>query len=211
MKIAIFRYITEEKFDNSQGEKFRGYIGNMFKEEVILHNHLSLYEFLYKSPLVQYKVIEGIFCIVAINNGIDVIKDKLLGLQFIQIENEKYQVKNIEVEEKECEIKIGEVLKRYRFETLWIALNSENYGKYRSGQYDLNKALTNNLIEFFKMSGIWADKPILVNGVFKTNTITKKDTRLIGFSGEFVCNVDLPDFIGLGKRKSIGFGTIKAI
>lgn len=211
MKIAIFRYITEEKFDNSQGEKFRGYIGNMFKEEVLLHNHLSLYEFLYKSPLVQYKVIEGIFCIVAINNGIDVIKDKLLGLQFIQIENEKYQVKNIEVEEKECEIKIGEVLKRYRFETLWIALNSENYGKYRSGQYDLNKALTNNLIEFFKMSGIWADKPILVNGVFKTNTITKKDTRLIGFSGEFVCNVDLPDFIGLGKRKSIGFGTIKAI
>lgn len=211
MKIAIFRYITEEKFDNSQGEKFRGYIGNMFKEEVILHNHLSLYEFLYKSPLVQYKVIEGIFCIVAINNGIDVIKDKLLGLQFIQIENEKYQVKNIEVEEKKCEIKIGEVLKRYRFETLWIALNSENYGKYRSGQYDLNKALTNNLIEFFKMSGIWADKPILVNGVFKTNTITKKDTRLIGFSGEFVCNVDLPDFIGLGKRKSIGFGTIKAI
>ena len=75
----------------------------------------------------------------------------------------------------------------------------------------MNKALTNNLIEFFKMSGIWADKPILVNGVFKTNTITKKDTRLIGFSGEFVCNVDLPDFIGLGKRKSIGFGTIKAI
>ncbi len=211
MKIAIFRYITDEKFDNSQGEKFRGYIGNLFKEEVILHNHLSLYEFLYKSPLVQYKVIDGNLCIVAINNGIDVIKDKLLGLQFIQLENEKYQVKNIEVEEKECEIKIGEVLKRYRFETLWIALNSENYGKYKSGQYDLNKALTNNLIEFFKMSGIWADKPILVNGVFKTNTITKKDTRLIGFSGEFVCNVDLPDFIGLGKRKSIGFGTIKAI
>lgn len=211
MKIAIFRYITDEKFDNSQGEKFRGYIGNLFKEEVILHNHLSLYEFLYKSPLVQYKVIDGNLCIAAINNGIDVIKDKLLGLQFIQLENEKYQVKNIEVEEKECEIKIGEVLKRYRFETLWIALNSENYGKYKSGQYDLNKALTNNLIEFFKMSGIWADKPILVNGVFKTNTITKKDTRLIGFSGEFVCNVDLPDFIGLGKRKSIGFGTIKAI
>lgn len=209
MNIAIFRFVTDEKFDNSQGEKLRGYIGNLFKDKVLLHNHVSLYELLYQSPLVQYKIIDGVLCVLGINKGIEVIKENLLSIKEILLDSKKYLVKEIKVEEFEHNLVIGESLNRYRFETLWIALNSENYARYKEGKYDLNKALTNNLIEFFKMSGIWADKPILVNGIFKANPVTKKDTKLIGFSGEFVCNIDLPEFIGLGKRKSIGFGMIK--
>lgn len=209
MKLGIFKFITEEKFDNSFGEKFRGFVGNKYKDVVMFHNHISLYEFLYKSPLVQYKIIDGYLSIIGINEGIDIIFKYLLNLTEINIQENIYPILNIIIEEKEVEVTVGQTLNRYRFETLWIALNSENYNRFKEGAYDLNKALTNNIIEFFKMIGLWADKPILVNGVFTKHSITKKDTRLIGFAGEFVCNVDLPDYIGLGKRKSIGFGTVK--
>ena len=34
---------------------------------------------------------------------------------------------------------------------------------------------------------------------------------MLGFVGEFITNVSIPDDISLGKRKSIGMGRIKKI
>ena len=76
---------------------------------------------------------------------------------------------------------------------------------------DFNKKLRNNILEFFKSINVWVDNQILVKGEYKTTPIKKKDTILIGTSGTFYTNANLPDYIGLGKRKSIGFGTIKRI
>ena len=41
--------------------------------------------------------------------------------------------------------------------------------------------------------------------------IIEKDTTILGFTGTFKTNVNLPDLIALGKRKSVGYGLIKRI
>ena len=79
------------------------------------------------------------------------------------------------------------------------------------GELSLNDQLRNNIIEFFKMCNIWADKKIIVTGEFREEKMYKKDIEVLGFGGEFSTNVLLPDGISLGKRKSIGLGRIKKI
>jgi len=36
-----------------------------------------------------------------------------------------------------------------------------------------------------------------------------KGIRMIGFKGEFTVNFNIPDFFGIGKGVSHGFGTVK--
>ena len=48
----------------------------------------------------------------------------------------------------------------------------------------------------------------MVNGIFEKNIESYQENDFLVFEGSFVTNVSLPDFIGLGKRKSIGYGTI---
>jgi hypothetical protein len=211
MKVAVFKFITEENFVQSDAEKLRGFMGNKYQDNVLFHNHLSLYEFLYKSPLIQYKVLDKKLCIIGINEGIEVLKENIMDLREVDIKNNKISILNIQVEENEKELKVGASLNKYKFETLWIALNSNNYSRYKKGEYTLDKALVNNLLEIFSMEKIFVEQEILAKGTYNTHTIIKKDTKLLGISGEFISNVELPDYISLGKRKSIGFGTIKCI
>ena len=98
---------------------------------------------------------------------------------------------------------------RYRFETIWLALNDKNFLRYKVGEFDLNKQLANNILEFFKMCGIRVEKRVEVVGEFQEFKLRQKDTTILGFIGEFVTNAYLPDDISLGKRKSIGMGRIK--
>jgi hypothetical protein len=52
---------------------------------------------------------------------------------------------------------------------------------------------------------------ITVNTQLKEITIKFKGKEIIGFLGNFQVNFYLPDYIGLGKSVSRGFGTIKRI
>ena len=55
------------------------------------------------------------------------------------------------------------------------------------------------------------DSKIMVNTKLKETTIKFKGENIIGFIGTFQVNFDFPDYIGLGKSVSRGFGTIKKI
>lgn len=210
MKFAIAVFKNNKKFGNRDAEKLRGYIGNKYKEEILFHNHLSEINFNYHSSKIQYKVINGNLAMIGIDEGADLIISHVCNIKSIEIQDEKIPV-YVEVTLKMPELKVDDKFYKYRFETLWIALNNENYIKYKNGNFNLNSQICNNIIEIFKMCKIQADKKIEVRGNFSEIVIQKRDTKMLGFSGEFEMNVELPDYIGIGKRKSIGFGTIKKI
>ena len=99
----------------------------------------------------------------------------------------------------------------YKFESFWIALNEENYKKYKRGEFSLDIQLRNNILEFFKSYGVQAEKRIIASGNFEEHEIIEKDTTILGFTGTFKTNVNLPELIALGKRKSVGYGLIKRV
>lgn len=211
MRIAILKLLTDDKFKFKDIEKFRGFMGNFFQDEVLFHNHLSKYEFLYKSSKIQYKLIQGHLAIVGINEGADLLEEKKDFLKILQIGEKLVKVSKHSFISEEFQLEFLPEMRNYNFTSPWFALNSENYEKYREGNLDLNRQLQNNIIEFFKMVGVWADKPIEVKGSYNQEFAISKGVKIITFSGEFSTNVTLPEWIGLGKRKSIGYGTIEKI
>ena len=89
-----------------------------------------------------------------------------------------------------------------------MAINQNNMELYKKGNFNLNNQLRNNIIEIFKALGVFAEKQVMVNGIFEKNIESYQENDFLVFEGSFVTNVSLPDFIGLGERKSIGYGTI---
>ncbi|WP_300342407.1 CRISPR-associated endonuclease Cas6 [Fusobacterium sp.] len=201
---------TDRKFNSNAAEGLRGYCGNYFRNIVQFHNHLDEISFNYKSSYIQYRVIDGELALLGIDEGADILLEHIEELKSIKLGEEIIEVKPI-VTITFPKPEVTDTLYRYKFDTLWFALNDINYKKYIKGELSLDNQLRNNILEFFKMCKIWVDKRIIAKGEFKEERIIKKDTEILVFSGEFETNALLPDNISLGKRKSIGLGRIKRL
>lgn len=213
MKLVEVIFKGRDKFSKSSAKALRGYFGNFFRNIIEFHNHLDQITFNYKSPSIQYRVIDGNLSILGINEGGDIL---LKSIERIKLDEIKLDGIDNKIEEKEIKITFPELEIKderydYKFESFWIALNEENYKKYQKGEFSLDNQLRNNILEFFKLSGVQATKRIIAVGEFEEHKIIEKDTVILGFTGTFKTNVNLPDLIALGKRKSVGFGIIKRI
>lgn len=213
MKLVEVIFKGREKFTKNSAKALRGFFGNFFNGIIEFHNHLDQITFNYKTPNIQYRVVDGNLSILGINKGGDILlqsidKIKLDEIVLKGIDN-KILEKEIKITFPKLEIKDEEF--NYKFESFWVALNKENYKKYKKGELSLNIQLRNNILEFFKSCGVQAEKRIIVNGNFEEHRIIEKDTTILGFTGTFKTNVKLPELIALGKRKSIGYGLIKRV
>lgn len=208
IKKAILSYITEKKYDKRYAEKLRGYFGNLYKEEDLFHNHNNE-KSIYRMPLIQYKVIEGNLSIIGINEGAELVAKEFIKHKKLNIGNEIIEKFETKLSIKEEEFYVAEELFSYKFDSIWLALNQENYKKYlKEEEFNLDKILTNNILSNFKGCGITASKKIMVKGNFQKIEAEMKNNEMIGFIGEFVSNVKMPDFLGIGKRRAIGYGTV---
>jgi len=210
MKLAIATIHSDRKFTFHDVERLRGYVGNTYKQEILFHNHLDEMSFLYQSSKIQYKLIQNHLTILGIEEGADLLVKHLYEMTSITLLNDVIPIE-IELTVKNINLSVGTKFYRYKFLREWMALNEENYMKYREGKFDLNTQLQNNLIEFFKMCNTQATERIRVSGKFQEIPIRKRDTTVLGFLGARETNVKLPNFVGLGKRKSVGYGTIQRI
>ena len=213
MKLVEVIFKGRDKFSKSSAKALRGYFGNFFRNIIEFHNHLDQITFNYKSPNIQYRVIDGNLSILGINEGGDILLKSIeeIKLDEIILDGIDNKIKEKEIKITFPELEIKDERYDYKFESFWIALNEENYKKYQKGEFSLDNQLRNNILEFFKLSGVQATKRIIAVGEFEEHKIIEKDTVILGFTGTFKTNVNLPDLIALGKRKSVGFGIIKRI
>ena len=204
----------EIKLQTRDAHKLRGYFGNVFKEHSpLLHNHFDDGKTRYAYPLVQYKVIKNIPVLMGLSDGAKLLIDLFLKIKKINISGKNHEILSKNIESKTFEVTETNQLFEYRFETLWMALNENNYRKYINAEPEekqqlLNKTLTGNILSFYKGIGFWTQQTILIKPTLREKSTKFKDRNMIAFSGSFVSNAMLPDYIGLGKAVSRGFGTI---
>jgi Cas6b C-terminal domain/Cas6b N-terminal domain len=105
---------------------------------------------------------------------------------------------------------------RYRLHN-WQALNTENYLEYK----DLNslskriafldKVLASNILSFAR--GVDWEVPrhfdIQIDHVISEKWVPYKGVKVLAFSVEFTGNISLPEWIGLGKGGSTGWGVVR--
>jgi len=195
--------------------KLRGYFGDLFSEHSpLLHNHFEDGRLRYAYPLVQYKVIENVPTLTGFAEGAHLLTQLFLKMREIKIGEETFPVYSKNISQKNHELSVNKGLYNYTFKTLWMGLNQKNFRIYLDlGENEqkkfLDKTVQNNILSFYKGLGFRVQEQILVNGMYAEKQTLFKDKKMVAFAGRFSSNAVLPDFAGIGKAVSRGFGTVQ--
>ncbi len=195
---------------------FRGAVISKVPEDTTLfHNHLQD-SFRYRYPLIQYKRIGGKAAVVCIGEGTDAIGQFFANADFdLQIGSRRETFRVEQVIPDRCLIQIWEHTFRYTCRK-WLPLNQTNYDTYMhlEGVAEralfLQKILTGNILSMCTGLGVQIEKNILceVTDISEMDIYRYKGVRMAGFDIEFKSNLSMPDYVGLGKGVSLGFGMI---
>ena len=214
VKLLTVRF-PEVKLPTRAAHHLRGYFGNLFKtHSPLLHNHFEDGTYRYAYPVIQYKVVRGVPELLGIGEGADLLRQLFIKVKEIDIEGRVYPVRDKEITYRTELAGVGQELLTYRFDTLWMALNQENYRKYLAADRAakaklLNRLLQGQLLFVFKGMGIWLEKHerIMAQTRLEERSANFKNQRMRAFGGEFTTNAVLPDGLGVGKSVSRGFGS----
>lgn len=212
--------LPEIRLRTRDAHKLRGYFGGLFREHSpLLHNHYEDGTFRQQYPLVQYKVLAGTPTLLGLGEGAALLVELFLRIRELDIDGQRYPVQAKHIEHRAVAIGPAPELHRYRFETLWMPLNQENHRQYQGlgpeeRRQQLTRILTNNVLALLKATEAHApDMPLLLVHLLPGEPVLTqfKNQPMLGFQGEFVANVLLPDGIGLGKSVARGFGAVRRV
>lgn len=188
------------------------------RSDILFHSH-DAETLRYAYPLIQYKTINGQAAIVAIDEG----TNSLARLTYPF-------TRTIRIGEKELTATICESMAcstlvdytpspvRYTISN-WLPLNKENYEAYAKTEdladrlQLLKRMLTGNILSFAKGIGLHLESELKVtlHEAKATKPVFFKRQKMMTFNADFSINLRLPQFIGLGKGVSVGFGTIREV
>ncbi|MBU4319606.1 MAG: hypothetical protein KJ739_00740 [Nitrospinae bacterium] len=207
---------TDSGISSNDAEKIRGYIGRKFIDDSFLHHHTENNKLIYRYPIVQYKIIDGNPLLIGIKGGVDSLWKVFDNMSELNLDNITHEIFDKKSLLKQVHIGVLDGQSTYSFLTPWLALNEKNYEKYQKlgGWHKrkelLEKILIGNIISMSKSLGYTVPEPIHADiSTMKEVQTTLKATPMLGFLGMFSVNFEIPDYWGIGKSVSRGFGTVK--
>ncbi len=204
----------------SQIHKFRGFIGNFFKDHDLIHNHdLKTGKPIYRYPLIQFKLIDKLPAIIAITDrAVSIFSEIFMKLDKIIIEDTVISVFEKELKIEEVEFGYSDEIFMYEFVSPWIGLNQKNFIKYNNaGREEKNEMLktimTGNILSMSKYLDCWLskDQKIKIDHKLKEIKVNLKGKSMTAFNGIFKTNFCLPDYLGIGKSVSRGSGVVRKV
>lgn len=214
------RYLTV-RFDTDLHDyelpAFRGAIVKLVgSEHTLFHNHLSTDQFLYRYPIIQYKQIGSNPAIICLDEGVDEIHHLFLQSSWkIDLNGRPLTLTVKDLRLSQYTLQAGEAMFPFKL-TDWLALNSANYARYQTLTTEadrinlLERVLRGNILSMAKGLDWRIDQEVRVR-ILRCSPLCWlkfKGQLLVGFDVEFATNIFLPDWIGLGKGVSIGFGVV---
>lgn len=183
---------------------------------VLFHNHTADDGFRYSYPLIQYKRINRKAAIVCFGEGCSTVGEFfatqnmkfMMGEQLVELNLERLQPRKFVIQ-------VWDTMFTYTLRK-WLPFNQDNYRKYTLIEGVAEKALflqnilIGNMLSMTKGLGIHIDKEIMCNitEVSSPRIVRAKGVKLMSFDIEFKSNLSIPDYAGIGKHASIGYGTI---
>lgn len=207
----------QNEIANNEVAMFRGAIINAVdNSDVLFHNHTDGDGFRYAYPLIQYKRINRKAAITCIGEGTEAIGKFFSSCNFDVVLGNRNMTLEVEsVRAHKTLVQVWDSVFTYHLRK-WLPLNQENYRKYEAldsivERYAfLERLLTGNILSFAKSMSIFFDQRVecRITSAETPRLISYKGVKMMSFDVEFKTNVSLPDYIGLGKGVSLGFGTV---
>lgn len=214
-KILLIRF--HNYIYNSQIGALRGAVVQTLNDkDVLFHNHLPDGDgYRYSYPLIQYKRINQKAAIMCFGEGTDVIGKMFVDSNFefdLNGDVQTFELDNVKAHNMLIQVWNSKFQYRIR---RWMPLSQSNYEKYMQleGVIDktifLQNIMIGNILSFAKGLDIYFDKQVECKITWLSEpTIDRyKGVKVSLFDAEFITNVSIPDFAGLGKGVSIGYGT----
>ena len=207
------------KLRPSQIHKFRGFVGNAFKKHDLIHNHDEKGNPIYRYPLIQFKLIDKTPAIIAItDSAVNIFAEIFMKLDKIIIKDIVIPVFEKDLKVEEVDFGYSDEIFMYEFASPWIGLNQKNFKKYNDAGRDeknemLKKVMTGNILSMAKYLDCWLlkDQKIKIDHKLKDVKVNLKGKSMTAFTGIFKTNFCLPDYLGIGKSVSRGFGAVRRV
>ena len=219
--VKQLRYLTiifEPEIRAKQIPLFRGAIINKVGKELdLFHNH-SENGYIYRYPLIQYKRIKKHPAIICLEKGIDEIRHLFENPDWrLKLGEEEIELSVKDLKVRKVNLNVWDRMFNYKIFN-WLALNEKNYKIYKEieSMVDklqfLEKILVSNIVLFAKEIGWELPKDrkvqVKITHFLKDKKTYFKGVPLIAFDLVFKTNVFLPNYIGLGKGVSFGYGKL---
>jgi hypothetical protein len=151
---------------------------------------------------------------MGLNEGADLLVKKFLNIQEIDVDGMRFPVMQKNMKSEDFFLGVKDSLQTYQFLNPWMPLNQENHKKYMGytaadKRNHLVSILKNNIFGFMSGVGYFEKENVLMQVRTKEVQIQFKNQPMLGFVGGFTTNVQMPNYIGLGKSVSRGFGAIE--
>lgn len=192
-------------------------ISKVSNSGTLFHGHLPD-GLRYSYPLIQYKKLGEYATVVALQEAVPQLAELLLENTVpikLRLGRRMVSASVSDVFRQNIDMSVSTVMRTFEI-SRWLPLNQENYDAYRTMDSLADKLaflenmLLGNILSFAKGVGVFFEEQVRVSIVYilSTGTFKYKGVEMLGFDIQFRTNVRLPEFIGLGKGVSLGFGTI---
>jgi len=134
----------------------------------------------------------------------------------LDLNGRPYQIEIEELRVHQFNVRVWDKFFKYNIRN-WLPLRQKDLKEYeeitrlKNKIAFLEKRLANHIIAFAKGIGCrWEGRiEVHINDIYRENGVYFKNNRFKGISLEFETNFFLPNFIGLGKGVSHGFGVVR--
>lgn len=213
LTIQFANEISQKEIPLFRGAVLRS-MGN--NANLLFHNHTGKDTFRYAYPLIQYKRIKGKASLVCIGEAANIVG------QFLASCNGTFKIGEREVEFNTSRVlparlfvQTWENLFHYHI-SYWLPFNSKNYQLYQNtnGLVErtvlLENILKGNLLSMLKGLNIHIEKDLLlkITQLSEPYILYNKGVGMTAFNADFMCNLTIPNNVGIGKNASIGFGVV---
>ncbi len=218
--IRLLKVVFKLPIDPWDIPAFRGAIINKIGDDahVLFHQHIDN-GYYHKYPLIQYKCFgkehhAGIICL---NEGTEQIHQLFANSPWninFKGETVKLQIKQLDLREYTLCLTDQPIL--YNIYN-WLPFSQENYQLYKTKEslveqiQFLEQMLTGHLLGFATRMEWQLERrfQLHITKILRSGSINDRDTTRLSFSVQFKTNLWLPNFIGLGKLSSKGYGVLK--
>lgn len=187
----------------------------------LFHNHREEGKYHYRYPLIQYKSIQGQASLLCLGEGTDVIHYFLGQPQItLRIGKREEELSVDRVDLKQVLLQTWNKDLNYQL-TNWQALSQKNYAEWKQLEKEgsladqlsfLERILTGNILSACQGMDFHVEErlKVKIKKLKAGSWHSFKGQKIMTFSVDFSVNISLPEYIGLGKGASTGFGVLRA-
>jgi preprotein translocase subunit Sss1 len=191
-------------------------IAKRFADYTKLH-HEEADTFIHRYPVVQYKMVKGVLTVTGINEGARFLKELADESREITVGPDTYWIVEHDISLTDEEFGQSATTQCYEFVTPWLALTQENYRKFYkltgkpARDEFVQKILVDTILTLSKSLGCEVTTPLICDTNLHFQKDRQKGVGIMTFTGKFEVNFLIPDYLGIGKSVSQGYGTVRRI